>query len=296
MSRECPHCSNQETCQSGRRKIVRAGWFRRKSDGQRVQRYHCTSCGRGFSSATFSDCYRQNKRHFNHRVKMDFVEGVSMRGIARKQNLHRTTVKRKLIFLGVQALRNLERMNGRLPMVSHVQFDDQETCEQSKYKPLSITIAVENKTRRILDFEVSQSPPKHSLAKKAIERFGPRQDERKNGRRNLFTRLQKIVRPDAIIESDQNPHYPPDVRKFFPMASHVNYKGRRPRDHGTGELKKGFDPLFSLNHTCAMNRDRIKRLARKTWAITKRREFLVLHLAIFADHHNRKLETLQKYF
>ncbi len=63
-----------------------------------------------------------------------------------------------------------------------------------------------------------------------------------------------------------------------------------------GELKKGFDPLFSLNHTCAMTRDRIKRLARKTWAISKKKEFLELHLAIYVDHHNRSLRALEKYF
>jgi hypothetical protein len=227
---------------------------------------------------------------------MDFVEGVSVRGIARKQNLHRTTVMRKLVFLGVKAKKNLKRTNDRLPKVSHVQFDDQETCEQSKCKPLSITLAVEHGTRRILDFEVSQSPPKSSLAKKALERFGPRKDERKKGRHKLFRRLQSVVKADALIESDQNPHYPPDVKKFFPQATLVTFKGRRAKDHGMGELKKGFDPLFSLNHTCAMNRDRIKRLARKTWAISKKREYLELHLAIYVDHHNQNLESLAKYF
>ncbi len=296
MSRACPYCSHHETRSSEDRSIVRAGWFRRKSDGQRVQRYHCTSCGRGFSSATFNDCFRQNKRHFNHRVKMDFVEGVSMRAIARKHNLHRTTVKRKLIYLGAKALRNLKRTNARLPKVSRVQFDDQETCEQSKCKPLSITLAVEHKTRRILDFEISQSPPKSCLAKKAFKLYGPRKDERKKGRQNLFRRLQNVIQPNAIIESDQHPHYPPDVKRFFPQATHVTFKGRSPKDHGMGELKKGFDPLFSLNHTCAMNRDRIKRLARKTWAISKKRYYLELHLAIYADHHNQKLEALKPYF
>jgi hypothetical protein len=227
---------------------------------------------------------------------MDFVEGVSMRGIARKQNLHRTTIMRKLVHLGRKSKRNLTSTNLRLPKASHIQFDDQETCEQSKCKPLSITLAVEHGTRRILDFEVSQSPPKSSLAKMALKRYGIRKDQRRQGRQNLFRRLQNLVHPEALIESDQNPHYPPDVKRFFPKAVHVAYKGRRAKSHGMGELKKGFDPLFSLNHTCAMNRDRIKRLARKTWAISKKKEFLDLHLAIYADHHNQNLRTLKKSF
>jgi len=38
-------------------------------------------------------------------------------------------------------------------------------------------------------------------------------------------------------------------------ATHRTVKGRRGSIAGQGELKKiGFDPLFSLNHTCAMLR------------------------------------------
>jgi len=43
-------------------------------------------------------------------------------------------------------------------------------------------------------------------------------------------------------------------------------KGRRECVVGQGELKGGgFDPLFSLNHTCAMIRAHVSRLFRRTW-------------------------------
>jgi hypothetical protein len=58
---------------------------------------------------------------------------------------------------------------------------------------------------------------------------------------------------------------------------------------GQGELKVGgFDPIFSLNHTCAMLRANINRLFRKTWCTTKKMEMLEHHLAIYALYHNER--------
>ena len=59
---------------------------------------------------------------------------------------------------------------------------------------------------------------------------------------------------------------------------------------GQGELKRGgFDPLFALNHTAAMYRDRIKRLSRRTWCTTKRADRLQLLVDLYAWHHNERL-------
>ncbi|MEQ1722809.1 MAG: hypothetical protein ABL930_06505, partial [Pseudobdellovibrio sp.] len=59
-----------------------------------------------------------------------------------------------------------------------------------------------------------------------------------------------------------------------------------------GELKKiGFDPLFSLNHTCAMMRAKVSRLIRRTWNTTKKPERLSEHLALAVLHHNLNLKT-----
>ena len=61
---------------------------------------------------------------------------------------------------------------------------------------------------------------------------------------------------------------------------------------GQGELKKlKYDPIFSLNHTCAMIRDNIKRLSRKTWCTTKRMPQLQINLELYALEHNRRLAT-----
>ena len=51
----------------------------------------------------------------------------------------------------------------------------------------------------------------------------------------------------------------------------------------------GFDPLFSLNHTCAMYRDNTKRLSRRTWCTTKIVPRLQCLLDIYTVFHNEWL-------
>ena len=179
-----------------------------------------------------------------------------------------------------------------MPKALRIQFDDLETFVHTKCKPVSVTLAVEEKTRRILDFEVSQMPAKGRLAKRALKLYGPREDHRPEARDLLFKRLTKLVEPLAKITSDSNPHYPSVVRKYFPRAEYKTVLGGRSAVSGQGELKKvGFDPIFSLNHTFAMLRDHISGLVRKTWGGHKSIRHLELAIAIYATEHNHRLST-----
>jgi len=171
-----------------------------------------------------------------------------------------------------------------------VQFDDLETFEHTKLKPLSVTLAVEKETRYVLGFEVSRMPAKGLLTKKSRKKYGHRKDERAEGRDRLFRRLKGKVCPRALFESDSNPHYPVTLRKHFPLATHKTVLGQRGAVTGQGELKKtAFDPLFSLNHTCAMLRANVSRLIRRTWCTTKKLQPLIDHLEIYVWYHNEVL-------
>ena len=246
-----------------------------------------------FSAASHHPCFRQHKRQLNHKLSGFLCSLGSQRRAAKELHLSRTTVARKLVFLGQQALLELADMNQRLPQVNTMEFDDLETFEHTKCKPLSVTMAVEFKTRRILDFEVSSMPAKGLLVRKALKKYGPRKDERAFRRKALFARLRPMIHPQALIKSDESPHYPVDVKVYFPLAVHERHPGRRSSSTGQGELKKGgFDPLFCLNQTYGMLRANINRLIRKTWCTTKLQEKLRLHLAMYAVYHNKKLLDL----
>ena len=292
MRVKCPHCKPTNHSSEKDQRVVRFGKFYRRSDSTWVQRFRCLDCRKGFSRATFHPCYRQNKRHKNEMIRVLLCSGVSQRQCARVLSLARKTIVRKFIFLGLQAQEILKKRNLLKPKCKVIEFDDMETFEHTKCKPLSLTLAVEHETRRILGIEVSQMPAKSTLAKIALKKYGPRKDFRRYGRRKLFRKIKPLVERCVHIKSDQNPHYPRDVMVHFPKCSYKTYKGRRGCIVGQGELKKiGFDPIFSLNHTCAMFRAGVNRLFRRTWCTTKKPERLALHLAIYAVYHNENLKT-----
>lgn len=295
MKRQCPQCSCPPSSSDLRPRIRKSGFFRRKSDARLIQRYRCLNCDRHFSRASAHPAFGHKKRQVNERLRKLLCSGVSLRRAARLLHVSRTTVARKLMFLGQQAKQDLKVQNLSSPPCETVEFDDQETFEHTKCKPLSITLAVESGTRRILGFEISKMAAKGHLAKIARKKYGPRPDGRRIARVRLLKTLAPLILPTAKFKSDQNPHYAPDIQKYFPGATHETHKGQRGSIVGQGELKKiRFDPLFSLNHTCAMTRANMNRLFRKTWCTTKLPERLSDHFAIYAVYHNLQLKSSGK--
>jgi transposase-like protein len=295
MLRHCPHCPKPLHKSDSRTQIVRLGFFHRKSDQRRIQRLKCKFCRHTFSFASSDPCYFQKRRDLNSKVFQLLSSGVSMRRISYLLKTNRKTVYRKFLFIGKRSILSLRKSNLSYPKCAQIEFDDLETFEHTKCKPLSVTLAVEHKSRRILGFSVSSMPCKGRLATKSVKKYGPRFDDRTRGRRLLFHFLKGVVQENSIIRSDQNPHYTNDVKTFFPKAKHLQFKGQRGADTGQGELKKIiFDPLFSLNHTCAKLRADVNRLIRKTWCTTKKTENLRYHLALFSVYHNQALISPKK--
>jgi transposase-like protein len=280
---ECPKCAIAGFPPS---KIIRHGIYLRTSDQNPVQRYRCLGCKKGFSEATYDLCFKQKKRQKNEIIRKILASTGSLRRTAKILSLARVTVVRKKQFLGLTSEFSFLKRNHETPKAVEIEFDDLETFEHTKCKPLSVTLAVESHTRRILGLEVSEMPAKGTLTKKA-KMYGCRPDLRRQGRNRLFKKIRPFLENGAVIKSDSNPHYPRDVKKHFPDSPHIVFKGRRGASGGQGELKKvRFDPLFSLNHTCAMLRANVNRLIRKTWCTTKSKDRLYAHLMIYADYHN----------
>ena len=279
-----PHCRSEHS--------VRNGTFKRKSDNKSVRRFTCKKCGRHFSQATFSPCFGQKKRRLNPRIFELYCSGVSLRRMAKVLRINRKTVVRKFRFLADEAQKKeREKLRDFLQFpIADFQFDDMETFESSKLKPLSITLAVQTKTRRILGFSVSPLAPKGLLVAKAKKKYGQRKGKRKLGRQKLLKNLAPYVCTYATIRTDEDPHYKGCVKKFFPKATHKTTKGQRGCVVGQGELKGGgFDPIFSLNHTAAMLRANMNRLFRRTWCTTKDPDRLSDHIWLYMHYHNEKL-------
>ncbi len=280
-----------QSANSGR--VSKKGTFYRLCDRRYIQRFKCLVCRTQFSKATFDPDYRQHRREINEMLFLFLASGVTQRRSAILLKTDRKTISRKLKILGARAKEDhaewLEERFSESP-IRHIQFDDLETVEHTKCKPLSVTLAVQNKSREILDFQVKRMPAKGPLSRVARKKYGPRKDERPAGWDQLFRNLKSLLHANALCESDENPHYPQFVRSHLPQARHVRHEGARGAIVGQGELKKlKFDPLFSLNHTCAMLRANVNRLFRKTWSTTKKVECLVDHLWIYVRYHNAVL-------
>jgi hypothetical protein len=183
-------------------------------------------CLRYFSAATTSKNYLQKRRDLNSQIVKLLVANVSQRETARILNINKKTVARKMVIMGLRAKTKLGEFNACRPKAVSIQFDDMETFEHTKCKPVSIFLAVEESTRRILNYSVARMPAKGLLARKSLKKYGIRKDERAPARKKSFLELSKIVDNYAEIKSDENPHYHQDVRIYFPNANYKTYKGR----------------------------------------------------------------------
>ena len=288
-----PQCSSHSLRSPRFRPIVRNGSFLKKSESRRVRRFYCRICKTYFSHSTSRADRYQKKRRFNRLIDRLYDSGISQRRLARVLRLNRKTVVRKIRFLAEQKRKEqLEFLNAhyRNRPLTELQWDDLETSEHTKCKPLSVCLAVDPRSRKILGFQVASMPAKGHLARISLRKYGKRLDERPKKWDQLMRELLPYVDPRCVWTSDENPHYPQYLKRHYPNSIHVQVPGGRGAITGQGELKKlRFDPLFSLNHTCAMLRANLNRLFRRTWCTTKTKQGLIDHLSMYVSYHNQFL-------
>ena len=287
MKRGCPNISCRLSSKS-----VKAGFFRRSSDSKKIQRYKCLACGKYYSNSTFSQYRWEKKRRINAPMYRLMASGNSQRRMARLLGVNVKTIARRFLPMA----KRLEMENNKyvilLKDIKQIQLDEMESWVHSKLKPVSILITVEKDTRRILIAKASYMPAKGLIKGKSLKKYGPIKDERRHLFHEELNRLSLFHPEIESIESDKNPRYPYFIKKYYPKAQYTRYKGRRGCVVGQGELKTGgFDPLFSLNHTCAMLRANINRLFRRTWCTSKSLQHLNAHLQIYMHYHNHNLVT-----
>ena len=76
------------------------------------------------------------------------------------------------------------------------------------------------------------------------------------------------------------------VKHYKQYLASSNKEKRREQKYLKSE-KLIHDPLFEVNHTCAVLRDHIKRLARKSWCTTKLKEHLELNIYLYIAKKNK---------
>ena len=282
--------------------VIKYGFFKRETGHiRRIQRYFCKLCRSAFSAQTGSLTYRERKPHLTQSVMRSLMESVSQRGCSRLLGCRPITVARKTLRLGARAEFHLKsRTSSDVANGSETTaiFDEMETFEHSKCKPISIAVAVSASTREVIAVNAAAMPAKGLLRNTSLKKYGPRKDHRRASLHAVLGEVARLCPNIAVLKSDQCPRYRTIVRNIFPSSLvHETHKGRQASVVGQGELKRGGrDPLFALNHTCAMFRDRIKRLARKTWCTTKKIERLHCLLSLYAWWHNQLVTKSKRPF
>ncbi len=290
MNPECPRC------RANGNEVARHGTYYRRCDARAIDRFRCKACRTTFSRATDTAAFRQKKRRINQPLMALLSACVSMRRAALLLNVSRSTVSRRLVYLGEQARLQEERLLDREAPVRQVQLDDLITLEHIKCKPLSVCVVVDSQRRLIQGFGVARIPASGNLAAISRKKYGKRPDESRQMREELFAEVQHRIHAEACFSTDGHDQYNTLIKRHFPESSHTVHPSKRGCVTGQGELKKvGFDPLFSINHTLAMLRANINRLVRRTWCTTKKPEALVHHLWIYVATHNRMIrQTLAR--
>jgi len=264
---------------------IKTGYYRRRIDRRDVPRYRCRACGRSFSSQTFRPSYRERRPDTNGMVLRLLCSGVTIRRTAMLLGLHRDTVMHKMRVMAdrTRAIHDDNLAKGGIK-TSLVQFDELQTFEHTRMKPISVAVAIRASTGEIIDIDVAMMSPSGATARTARERYPYWRESRLGARESVFRSIAKCAKPGATIRTDACDHYPPIARRLVPGATvEPHMSPGNPDNPVTG----GFDPLFALNHLFATLRQDLSRLGRSTWATTKTLAGLLNHLMLYIAWRNR---------
>ncbi len=139
-----PHCPKPQ-CPSGRGEPFvwkRDGGFRRLQDRRWVPRFHCKSCGGGFSLQSFAFSYYLKRADLTVPIAAQLVAGSAHRQIARTVGCAPSTVTRRSARLGRHALALQALALHHVGIDEPLVYDDFEGFAHSQFQPTGIGIAI----------------------------------------------------------------------------------------------------------------------------------------------------------
>ena len=271
----------------------RAGRYQRGCDARQVQRFLCLLCRTRFSSQTFRLDYRQRKSRINRAVFDCFVSKVNHRQAARILRVNRKTIEHRLRLWG-PTLRDfhgtvLGRVHERGGLVGTWTLDEQESFEHDRrLQPVTIPILIHWRSFFVLHAETAPLPSRGHLS--PIDQKRKLDREQKYGRRvsGSSAAVQKCFEAWRGVLGAEPAHLITDRKRTYPKLFKHCFRGRygghvRIR---SSETRNRSNPMFPINHTLAMLREHVSRLARRTWSASKRRERLADQIWVYIAWRN----------
>ena len=262
---KCPHC------QSGNKK--KDGFMKTKRG--KTQVYKCKDCKKKFSKRNESINYRHRKQHLRERIRKMYCERMSLRGIARTLGVNYKTVVRYFRELAAEAHKaNKKRIAEGGFVTSFVQFDQLETYEHTRRKPVGIQVSVRCKTKEIISARVGYIPIRALTVSKAYSREWNSKITDSRTKEMLIRTKAVLNKKGALISCDRE-NRQVNLLKQLCTEPHITL-APSPAEN------KVIDRVFRR-----MRQD-ISRLGRKTLSTTKDISELQKHLDLYTDYHNMK--------
>jgi transposase-like protein len=283
-----PFCPNAE-CDShaapGTWRFKKKGFYERERGPRTVQRYVCRSCGRNFSTQTFSTTYWLKHPRLLAPLFHRLVGCSALRQIARELGVTHSTLQRQSERLGRHCLLVLDALRPRGVPAEPLVLDGFRTFEHSQYWPFDLNLLV-GASHYVYGFNDAE-----------LRRTGTMRPNQREKRARLeatlgrphpqATRLaveelvRRVVPPGAAIAiaSDEHTAYP---QAFARLAD-------RRIDHATTSSKASRtprNPLFPANLADLLLRHSSANHKRETIAFSKRRQGALYRAAIWAVWRN----------
>jgi len=109
----CSKCNSKE--------IRKKGKVKTKKKGEAVQRFQCKDCGFYFTSRSHLSTHREKRPELNDKILSLYVEGNTLRGIARILGCSYTTVVRK--FKKLSCVEQIKSLKDLVTNKNQVQYN-----------------------------------------------------------------------------------------------------------------------------------------------------------------------------
>ena len=263
----CPKCGSDS--------YSKKGWLKNKKQTKPIRQYQCKGCKARFSANSLKTTKLQKKPELNKKIMTLYCEGNTLRGITRILKIPYRTVVRKWRFMAQQArTAHLKTLHSKDIVTKYIQFDEMETFEVTRKQPLGIELSIRPKTGQILSAKVCRIPIRAlTIAKSESVSYNLKTNREQAFKDMMLETAKALNEGYSVLSCDGAPQTVKLAKIMCPKSlieTHVNdYAG-----------------MWRLNHTCAKLRHHLSRLKRKTWATTKKMEFLQMHLDLFIAYQN----------
>ena len=262
---KCPHCKSESLRKRGTHKTKRG----------KTQKYQCKDCKKIFTKRTGTPNYRKRKQHLRDQITRRYCEKQSLRGLSRTMNASYPTIVKYFRENAELARQANKKRLGKGLVTSYVQFDQLETYEHTKRKPVGIQISIRWKTGEIVSAKVGYiSIRALSVSKEYSENWNVKARKSYHTLSMILDTKKALNKNASTITCDKEKSQLNLLQDFC----HEDFITIAPSSAENKRIDRVFRRI----------RNDVSRLNRKTICTTKDINQLQNHLDLYTEYHNVK--------